>query len=177
MLATKLRKLVEWLWRNKERMILAIVVVVLILRVWEVLNPAAVPLAPTYAFPRTQWPEDPVEVAHIGFPGPPPLSPPPPMPENWKPLWQRNPFWYNAESGGAGGEDDAIARDPGIYLTRIAKRPDGKLRARLRTPSSQKWYDEGEQFEKYELVSIDEEKRECVVFLKEFGRRVTLTMQ
>ena len=156
-------------------MVLALVVVVLCSRVYEVLNPEDPPPMPTYSFPQRMPPTDLAELRQLGFPGPPPPPPPPRRLKPWTSLRKRNPFWYNPTSGG--DEDQKLAgffRDPGVYLLNITPGKDGVPRAQLQTRSSRKWYDEGEQFEKFELISIDPENEECVIYSEEFKERVTI---
>jgi len=169
----KIRKIIEWLWRNKERMVLGVVVLVLISRVYGVLNPKTPPAIPNYDPPKSQPPTS-EERAELGFPVR-PVPPAPLVPAVWKPLWDRNPFWYNASVGGSAANQNTEAIDPGIRLLRINTLPDGTARAQIETASSmKKWYTEGEPFLKYELISIDPAAQECVLYSEELGRRFTI---
>ncbi len=170
----RIRKTLEWLWRNKERMVLGVVVAVLCSRVYEVLNPEPPPPPPVISFPKPQIPDDSAELEGLGLPEKPPPPPPPLIPEVWRPLWQRNPFWYNATIGEADKGEDVEDGDPGISVLRIMSLADGRVRAQLQTRSSKKWYDEGEPFEKYELISIDAENEQCEVYSEEHGRSFTI---
>lgn len=156
-------------------MILAVVVVILCHRVYQVMHPKEPPPPPNYTYPRTQLPEDPQELTELGFPGAPPLPPMPVAAKVWNQLWKRNAFWYSPKQ--VGPDDDKLQqflRNPGVRLRNITQGKAGKYRAQLQTSSSRKWYDEGEQFEQFELVSIDPEKQECVVYSMEFQQPVTL---
>lgn len=156
-------------------MVLAVVVVILCLRVYEVMRPKQPPPPPNYTYPRTQLPEDPQELADLGFPGAPPLPPIPAAAKVWSSLWKRNAFWYNPSVTSTGDEKlQQFLRNPGVRLLNITAGKGGKYRAQLQTSSSRKWYDEGEQFEQFELVSIDPEKQECVVYSIEFQQPVPL---
>jgi len=159
-------------------MVLGVVVVVLCSRVYEVLRPEEPPPTPEYDFPESEVPRDSVARAEFEFPDSPSLPPARRVPEVWKPLWERSPFWYNAQPGQEDRDADGNQRqDPGIRLLAIAERPDGSPRAQLRTASSKKWYDEGEEFEKYVLISIDPENKQCEVYSEELRERHILKIQ
>ncbi|HEO72490.1 MAG TPA: hypothetical protein ENN80_14620 [Candidatus Hydrogenedentes bacterium] len=148
---------------------MAVLVVVLGKRVWEVLNPQEPPPPPQYRYPDTQI--EAVDYERIGFPGAPPFPPPPPPERIWRPLWEKNPFWYNP---GLGAARENRTKDIGVSLLRIVVSPDGTARAQLRVTNSTGWYEEGQEFEAFELVSIDPTSDECVIFSYELGERITL---
>lgn len=152
-------------------MVLCVVVLVLISRVYDVVRPATEEQAPSFS-PPVNRPLTAEERVQMGFPVL-SLAPPPLVPVVWKPLWERNPFWFNSASGGAVGGSGAAA-DTAIRLLRINPLPGGGSTAQIEVASLKQWCREGEQFVKYTLVSIDPAAGECVVYSEELGKRITL---
>ena len=52
-----------------------------------------------------------------------------------------------------------------------------RWRAQLRTRSTTKWYDEGEEFEQFILEQVNPEDKTVVVYSEQYGRRFTLEMR
>lgn len=170
-----LRKIAAWLWATKERIVLAVVVIVACVRVYPLL-----PLPDVYPFqkpsptdeknfrpPGDQLPAD------VETPGVPPRMPAPPDFENWTNLWRTNPFTY--VSPGAGRRVVVEGREIDLELLNIQKHPDGSYRVQIRSANRKKgWYKEGDPFESYELLTIEADT-ECIwVFAEEIGRRVQI---
>ncbi len=174
----KIRKIVDWIWRSKERVVLVIVVLVLCARVMEVVKKPADrdPFIHRPPIPITDS-KDPDVIEMLGLPGDPSRPPGQSIPEVRRALWERNTFWYNAASGAGDANEGEDLRNPGIWLLQIQKLGDDKLRARLATNTIRDWYDEGESFLQYKLISIDAEQQQCVVYSEELRRRLTLKKQ
>lgn len=163
----KLRKIGERLWYNKERVVLVAMVIVLCWNVYKV------------AFPPKPEEEKahPVPSAEVSgqISGEIPLEPQPKPLTDWKPVYEPHPFWSLSGatvSGGGSGED----KDPGVTLVDI-KKVGSKYRAKLKTASSNKWYDENEKAEDFELLSIDPDARTVKVRSERLGRTVELSIQ
>ena len=170
----KIRKTIEWLWRSKERMALAVMVVVLGVRVNQVLHPKEDVDPPVHRIPRTTVPDDPAEREELGFPGPPPPPPPSLVPKVWKPLVGKNPFWYYASPDRVGrGSEETGPGDADIELLLIVERPDGP-RAQFRAGNTKEWHNEGDQFQKFELIRIDPDAGECELYSAGLGKRITI---
>lgn len=171
----KLRKIGSWFWYNKERMVLIIMVIVLAYRVYGVISPAEPPSWSPIPIPQTELPQTEEERQALGLPGLPPLAPTDGLPGTYTSMYDRNPFWYY--SGQKDDRDKGIdEKDLNIQLLKIQD-AGGKPRAQLRTTSATKWYSEGEQFEEYELVSIDPDTESVVVYSERYSRQFTLKKQ
>lgn len=128
-------------------MVLAIMVAILVFRVYQVLNPTPLEQGKNYRLPGT--PEG------IG-PGLPPPPPPPELTDDWSRLWRRVIWRWDALQGaGAGGTgtDQNAALD--ISLVQLREITPGDWRARIRTQTRTTWYESGEQFEQYTLMEIE----------------------
>jgi len=172
----KLRKIGTWFWYNKERMVLLVMVVVLAYRVYGVVYPGAPPVWPHIPVPQTALPENAEERQTLGLPGELPLPPLAGLPGVYTSLYQRNPFWYYSGQGQQQDSGEVSAEDLNIQLVDIQSASTGP-RARLRTIRTTDWYSEREQFEEFELVSIDMETRTVVVYSERYGRQFTLQQQ
>jgi hypothetical protein len=162
----KLRKAWQWVWRNKERMVLAVLLIILAYQVYQVAK------NPDELFDTT--PPPPVASAEEEVPEPPrpPVMSPP---GDYSALYVRNPFWVYSNLGESQDSQQA-SRDLGIALLNIQKSPGGGNSALIRTLGT-KWYKEGEKFESYQLRRIDPEKREAVVYSEKLGKEITLKVQ
>jgi len=163
----RVRKIGEWIWRNKERMVLAIMVCFLGFRVYQVVSPVDEESG-RMPQPPSSTPTDDVELP--GVPGPPP---PPPPAEDYSLLWRINPFggW---RASGRGGTETQASEDLEISLLRIREVAPGQIRAQIQTPGRRGWYEEGDAFEAYELLSIDPDADTVVVFSERLERQVEL---
>lgn len=172
----KLRKIGSWFWYNKERMVLIIMVIVLAYRVYGVISPGEPPSWPAIPIPQTELPETEEERQALGMPGLPPVPPTDGLPGTYTSFYERNPFWYYSGRADDNDNDDIDPEDLNITLLKIQD-VSGKPRAQLRTTSTTKWYSEGEQFEEFELVSIDPETESVVIYSERYSRQFTLKKQ
>lgn len=146
-------------------MVLAVMVIFLSVRVYQVLNPEEGTQGRSFNLPGPD--PDPENL-----PGPPPAVPGAPLTEDWSPIWRRSIFHWprqRATSSTRGGGVSEID----LQLLRIQEVTDGVFRAQIRTTTT-KWYSEGEAFEAFELISIDPDTECCVVFAEEIGRNVEI---
>lgn len=161
----KLRKIGLWIWYNKERMVLAVMFIALCYQVYKVWNPE--PIENT-TFPP---PPDPDPEGKVDIPQPPPPLPPNPWSEPTNLL--RNPFTRvgGASGGTTQGEED-------IKLLRIIPWRDGTLRAELQSSRERgDYFAEGESFDTYEVLSIDEAAGTVEVWSAKSNKRLTLSIE
>lgn len=175
----KLRKLGAWIWLNKERMILIAMVVFLVYRVWQVVNPPPLEEGPQILSPKNNLPEDPQERAELVkeqvLPPPPPPRELTEIPGTYAVLYRNNALWYFSGQSDS-GDGPVTAERLGLSLLDI-QRVGTKLRARLQTRSTNKWYNEGEQFEEFELLTINQEQGTVEIYANQYGKRLTVKMQ
>lgn len=171
----KLRKVVEWIWLHKEQMVLGVMVIVLCWHVYKVVNPE--PPEPPAVHPRPRSLEvselEPEDRELLGLPPPPPPPPEPPRYSDWQSLKTKNPFTVTGAVGDAPPTEDR----PDISLLSIMKWRDGSLRAQIRTASTTDWYGEGDQFESYQLLGIDEEAQTVEIYSEKFRKRFTYAVE
>ena len=152
-------------------MVLAIMVIFLCWRVYQVVNPSEGAAPEDFSPPRSELSED------IETPGRPPDVPPPPPRDDWSMLWRRPPFFWVQPGTGprtrSGPDDDAID----LELLSIQQRPDGEYTARIRTSSSRKWYREGDPFEAYTLLSIDPDGPCVVIFAENVSKSLEFCIE
>jgi len=164
----RLRKVGLVLWLNKERLVLFVMVCVLVFQVYKVIFPDEKPMGAAPQLPR---PHDP-DVIPIPMPSP---RPAPSLPGDYASLSRRNPFWYFSGAGrdNRGGQDQEGFE---ISLVDIQRTGD-RLRARLSTASTTKWYNEGESFEQFQLISVDIENKQVTVYIERLGQTRVLSLQ
>jgi hypothetical protein len=172
----KLRKIGLWLWYNKERMVLIVMVVLLAYRVYGIMYPAPQQTYKRIPQPQLALPEDGEERKDLGLPSAPPIQPPTGVPGTYTSLFERNPFWYYSSQAKQEQGETVQAADLNIKLVDIQD-VGGKPRARLRTSSTTKWYSEGEQFEEFELVEINPVEKTVVIYSERYSRQFTLEKQ
>ncbi len=166
----KVKKIVIWFWLNIEKFVLVVMLGILGYRVYVIAFPPPPPVEEIYSPPRKDVP------AELKPPVPPPL-PPGSVPGTYVSLWKENPFWYYAGEPTTGRREQTVSeRDLGITLLNIRQVGD-KWRAQLRTRSTTKWYDEGEEFEQFILEQINPEENTVVIYSEQYGRRFTLQMR
>ncbi|NIA16366.1 MAG: hypothetical protein GWP08_20085 [Nitrospiraceae bacterium] len=161
----KLRNLGIKIWYNKERIVLVVLIGVLCLNVYRLLNPPKEPPEKRHTHPRG----GPVELDPLDMPEPPKI---PPL-KSWNSIYTPSPFWYQTSGDGDSQSKDNPAAD--IKLLKIAKVRD-KYRAQIQTRSLKGWYNEGDPFESYELISIDPDNGTCEVRSEGAGGVITLTL-
>ena len=156
-------------------MVLVIMVGILCYRVYQILDPPPPPPPPpNHSFPSDVVPED-----RSLWDAPPECPAPPAGPQlvDYTSLYRRNPFWVYAADSRARKDDEAgdATDDIGISLVRIRKMPDGTSRAEIQTKGRNRgWYREGEEFESFQLLSIDATAQTCEVYAEELGKRIIL---
>jgi hypothetical protein len=159
-----LRKVGAWLWDNKERMVLAVLFVVLCYRVYWVVYPPPVESARQFPAPGTQPPE--------GVPQPPAIPLPPVEPAT-DALVERNPFSVHD------GAPPAAEQEPQIdlELVRTMRTGPNSARAQLIVDRQRTWVTEGEEVGGYRVERIDPDGDEVVVRSQREGRRFTLRVE
>ena len=166
----QLRKVGDWLWRNKEKMVLAGLVLVLIYQVYKV------KFAPPEAEedgPRFVLPSGSVRDTITELPPPPPSDPDRP---DTKRLVRSNPF----SAIGLGGDnlDEDGQAQPELELLKIMPWTGGTFVAEIRTQTARpKRYGVGDQFESYRIISIDPSAKEVVVYSEEHRKNFTFTVE
>ncbi len=167
----KLQKAGAWLWYNKERMVLVIMVVIFGYRVYRVVTPPPAPDCPLLQQPKNELPTEPEEQQQLGLPGNPAPRPPMDVPGSYATLFTRNPFWYHSgQQSEQSGQQEVTAESLNIQLLDIQEAAGGRLRARLRTKSLTSWYSENAQFEEFELQRINKEDQTIEVYSERYGR-------
>ncbi|MBI1317455.1 MAG: hypothetical protein GC168_00715 [Candidatus Hydrogenedens sp.] len=167
----KLRKAGLWVWANKERMILLVMVVLLCRQVYAVVYPPEPEQEASLPLPRTPDPAD----------LPPEVDPPSPepisglrTPGEYVNLYRKNPFWYySTRSEGATGSDSDTLN---IQLLDI-RVAGSRVTARLKTNAATKWYVKGDKFEEYQLLDIDPEAGTVEIYSESKGTQETLQKQ
>lgn len=172
----KLQKLGAWLWRNKERMVLIVMLAVLAYRVYGIFNPPPEEAWARLPQPKLELPTEHDERQELGLPNLPALSAPSGLPGVYTSLYERNPFWYYSGQKTSSASEQVSAADLNIELVDI-QNVRGKPRARLKTSRTTKWYSENEQFEEFEVTSIDAENQSVVVYSQRYSKSFTLEKQ
>lgn len=168
----KVRKIGNWIWLNKERIVLVVLIVVLCYQVYQIVFPTqmtfAQPLPPRKPNLESLEPEvkPPMDFRQL----------PRPRLGNYALLYRRNPFWGHSGGGTTTGTTEVTPETLNISLLDI-KELGGRVRARLKTSTASKWYDEGEQFEQFQLESIDLDNGEVSIFAEKYGQYVTVKLQ
>jgi hypothetical protein len=150
-------------------MVLAVVVGILVFRVYQVLRPAT-GMDPGRDIPR------------------PPSSTPPPTPpvaanpitqekpESRAALLARHPFVWQAlgnQSDASGADSDA----PQLEIRRFGKTPDGRSQAQIKSRASTKWYTVGSKFESYEITDIDVDAKTVKVYSENSQKESVITQK
>lgn len=151
-------------------MVLAIMVIFLCFRVYQIIQPPPPDESRTFQPPRSALADD------EDTPGTPPRTPESPPPEDWRGLWTRPPFLY-VRPGETRGGPDTGGDDIDLQLLNIQEVADGSYKVQIRSASRSGWYSEGDAFEAYELLSIDPDTECCIVFSEEYGRRVPICIE
>lgn len=160
----KLRKLGTWLWRSKERMLLAVVVVILCYQVWTLLHwePLVVDPIPE---PRREPPAD--------WPGPPKpvITPVPPVRPSYEALVLNNPFTVYGSTEPA-DEKKPERPDLGVQLVAIRPWKNNEVRAEIAVRGKRVRIKEGDSIDQVNLRldKIDAENQSVVLSSDEYGR-------
>ncbi|MDZ4858544.1 MAG: hypothetical protein SGI88_06140 [Candidatus Hydrogenedentes bacterium] len=195
-IVSKLRKAASWVWNQKEKMFLGILLVVLLFRAYVVLinppdvnaliaavekpaekpkpaakkpAPAAAPGAPAAA-PKAA----PITSDNVPLPAPKPVLE---RAEDFKPLVRQNPFTIYGVMAGTGSRGETEQEKIEIQLQRIVKWSDGSYRAEMITKvgGRPKRYAENEPFESYKVMEIDTVNNTVTVFSTAHGKAFTLS--
>lgn len=158
----KLRKILRWVWLNKERMVLIVVVLYLGYRVYIVAFPPPIEFEQVPQIPGQELP-----VAE--GPGEAPFPPPPRMSVDRTALIGRNMFVYRP-----GTEIGEVRKADELKLLRLIEYEPGKFRARIKTRATEKWYSVGDPFEDYELLNIDGEIQCVEIWSTETSEALTI---
>lgn len=169
---SKLRAIGQWIWVNKERMFLLVMLVILVWRVYKVMNPE-----------KAEEPTIPAPASSVGpsfptdhKPGEPKGAPDLPPPADLSSLWIRNPFTVYSDTAQQGGRGSDAKQDD-IELLDIQKSGTAAPSVKLRYGNTQKWHKEGDSFVSYKLLSIDVENKSCEVYSENKGRSITLKVK
>lgn len=166
-----IRKIGAWLWNSKERMVLAVMVVVLCYRVYQVVNP---PLDDENQPVFTPPSNDPKGIVPPPPPPPVPFAPPT---ENWSLIWRRSSWQWQPRTDRRDQNAEAEL-SINLELLDIMELPNGRVRAQIKSVAgSGKWYDEGDPFESYTLISIDPDTNSCVIFAEVISRNIELFIE
>ncbi|MCC6487285.1 MAG: hypothetical protein IT364_07275 [Candidatus Hydrogenedentes bacterium] len=167
-LLTILQKTGVWIWNQKEKMVLFALMLVLLFRAVLVVKGTTLELEDKV---KANPPKPPEEVVM------PPDKPAPPRQADFQGLVQRNPFSITGISSETQTDDSAPERLP-LELERIVPWSDGTVRAVIRSKDARgRRYAEGEAFEDYRIVSIDDATKTVVVYSSTYDRNFTLTAQ
>ena len=150
-------------------MVLAVMVAILVFRVYQVLNPPPIITGPTFQIPGNDPPEG------IG-PGIPPPPPAPELTDDWSRLWRRPIHTWHAQRG-RGNTGDNRNEQERLDISVVDLREAGGIwRARIRTQSRTSWKDVGEQFEQYTLMAIDSERKCVTIFSDRDQKNIEICM-
>ena len=133
------------------------------------------------------WPPEPPKEAMLRPPTPgldkvkdrppkPGLRPPLDLPGDYTQLYRKNPFSLRGGALDTGRDEDVTQKDLDITLLDI-KQVGDRWRARLRTSAGRRWYDEGDQFEQFQLEEIHSDEKTVVVYAERHAKRLTLHME
>lgn len=162
----KVRKIGQWLWLNKERIVLGVMIAVFAYRVYVVAYPQdTIEQLPPFARPSSA-----VE-PFVGDPAAEPMPPPPPPPIG--DLVRGNMFWVYARD--IGGEGQEARQEINLQLLNIIRNPDGSVRANLRTNRNY-WVEEGARFETFTLREVNIDEGFVVVFSEQLGDEIRLDL-
>jgi hypothetical protein len=171
----KLRKIGQWLWRNKERIILAAVILLGVYRVYVILvSPGAEEIEPPPPAPRSV-PSDWGEV-----PNPPETAPALPPVVDFDDVVRRNPFTYSSAQGETAPQEEQAAEADWnrLSLVRVQELPDGEARARMRYAGEGASYvSEGDSIGPFEVVDVDAEDGAVRVRHTERNQSRTLSLE
>ena len=167
----KLRKFGEFLWLNKERIILVVMVAILCFQVYKVLYPDEKPRGVIPNPPRS------LDENSEGFTAPPqpPDKPGITISGDYVSLFRRNPFWYFSGRNQRGTQDGEEGTE--IALVDIQVTAAGVTRAQLRTATTTQWYTVGDSFEQFRLQSVDVDGQTAVVYVERLSREITLQLE
>ena len=172
----RLRKIGAWIWRNKERILFGVLVVVLCFCVWKVVNPDPPPeLSVDTRPPNSELPQDWEE----GPPAP-PASTPDPLPRAaTDALLSDNPFTVHGGPSAPGAKPAAASKsaeepEAEVTLVRISQGPGDSYRAELRINNRPRRVSQGDVVDGYRIERVDGRNNTVIVVSEESGKRTTL---
>ncbi len=143
-------------------------------RVYCVVYPPPPPKWPALPRPLTELPTDPAEMQGIEIPGDPAPRPAMDVPGTYATLYNRNPFWYYSGQQKQDTKQEVSAADLNITVVDV-QNANGRLRARLRTPSGTAWHVENDTFDNCELRKIDPDNNAVEIYSERYARTFTLS--
>lgn len=157
----QLYKIGEWLWRNKERMVLGAMVLVLSFRVYKVVRPNPVPNPVVHPPVRDDvppnWPAGP----------PRPSAPPaPPSRVDYQSLVRANPFTMRGGAATPTGPSQPSEEDLGIRLKAIRPWKGGAFAAQIEVVRSRKtdYFQVNEEVEGFRILEINKDQNYVEVY-------------
>ncbi len=163
----KLKKIGMALLANKERAVLAVMVLIFGWRVYAVLNPEQSLPPSSYRLPKPDDGQIPKAAV--------PPAPAPRQSSSLEAVYTPNPFWFLSSQKEVRGSNEG-PEDAGISLLRIQKGRGGRVRAQIKTAGSTQWFDEGASFESFQLVQINPDQETCLVRSERLGKNITLSI-
>ena len=171
----KIRKIAKWLWVNKERMVLIIMVGVLVYRVNKVIYPDLRPDVDPPKAPVESWVGVPPDRLKIIRPPIPPVPPTIDIKESYTNLGLRNPFWLHAKGTTSSTTGEIRPEDLGITLHNIREN-QGSLTAQISTQTGGKrWRRLNAQFEQFELVDINDAEQTVTIYADQHRKEFTFS--
>lgn len=164
----KLRKITSWCWQTKERIVLAVMVILLGYRVYSLVytgendDPEFMPISP-----GAQYQGETI------------IPPPTPLPYDMDPVTRliRNPlFNYTPPRGGKSSGDSGAGEEGEIRVLRIVPYGD-HYRAQITTGAARKLFSEGEKFESYQLMSIDADTECCEIYSESLSKLIEVCVE
>lgn len=140
----KLRKVGDWIWRNKERVFFAIMVLILVVRIYLVFNPP--PPRPFPNFPPANR-NLPADLTPVPTPTPPPE---PDIMASTERLLNDNPF--NATGATQQRPSDGGALRPNLAVEQVFEIGTS---VRVRFKNQPRMYGEGEEIDGFTIRRID----------------------
>jgi len=156
-----------WIWRQKEKMVLLLLVGFFGVRVFQVVY------GPGIVLEDGPKPKPPAEA--MGLPPSPQEKPRPP---EFQSLVSRNPFSIYGLSA-PDKSDRELQEQIDLILIRIVSWQGDSYRAEMQraTETRPKRYEEGEVFGDYQLLEINPEANTVTVYAREYDRNFTLEAQ
>ncbi len=165
-----LRKIGKWCWDKKERMILVLMLAFLGYRIYTVINIAESDTSMTFRSPST----NPDNVQGYGEP---PRMLKSTDTADIAPLVRRSPFIYESPGKSSGGNETLNDEDSRLQVIRILERSDGNHKAQISTGGKKTLLSEGDQFESYQLVSINIEDQSCIIYSENSAKEIVVKVK
>lgn len=165
----QLYKFGVWLWRNKEKVVLVVLVLFLCVRTYRVVMGAEPQQAKVHPPVKSDLPED-----WNGAPPKPPVRPAVPKPPK-ESLIRSNMFTVYGKPVEESKTQEVTPDSIGVTLVRIVPWKENEYRAELLTKGRRpKRYKEGEQFENFRLNRIDAANNSVEIWSEQYGKTFVL---